>query len=266
MMSWQNGNILEDQPAFDRHITKLFMSLSLRSVELKQFHFSNSACQAVALALRTGSPITYLNLAESELPYGECSIAHALQRKSTLETLRFNFQEQCDEGFCNALASALPINTTLTDLTVHTPCYLAGQSLLEDTRVRVPWLQPFFVALRMNTSLKKVDVDYMSMSDELECAALRDVFAKNSVLEELTLRCDNGSLLCDTDLISWRRTLPFLRDNKTLKSFKFFTTIGALAANPHAATFCINTVSMLGDNSSRDFTAATISPPLKVSK
>jgi hypothetical protein len=55
---------LEDLPAIEHpeHITTLLLSPSLRSVEFKSFCFQNSVCQAVALALRTGSPITSLEL------------------------------------------------------------------------------------------------------------------------------------------------------------------------------------------------------------
>jgi hypothetical protein len=108
------------------------------------------------------------------------------------------------------------------------------------------WLHPFFVALRINTSLKKLSAGYLSFSDELACGALREVFAKNSVLEELTLKCDHDSLLSDTDVASWRRTLPFLRDNKTLKSLVII--LNRTAMPPPLATFCIDTVAILEDN------------------
>jgi hypothetical protein len=237
----------EDLPVMEHpeHITTLLLSPSLRSVEFDLFYFSNPVCQAVALALKTGSPITCLKLMDCNFSYGGGSaILHALQRNSTLKTLSLAFNE-LDDGICDTLASVLLVNTTLTDLTVHTPRQFRSSST---------WLHAFFVALRMNTSLKKLDVNYLPLSDELVCGALREVFAKNSVLEELTLNCDTGypysSLAGDTDVASWRRTLPLIRDNKTLKSF----TLGGNGnvEEPHATAICIDTVAILGDNCTLD--------------
>jgi hypothetical protein len=101
-----------------------------------------------------------------------------------------------------------------------------------------------FAALRMNTSLKKLSVGYLSLSDEFVCGALREVFAKNSVLEELTLHCACGSEPGDTDVVSWRRTLPFLRDNKTLKSFTLL--VNGDVTEPKAATLFVDTVGYVG--------------------
>jgi hypothetical protein len=184
----------DDLPAIEHpgHMTTLLLSPSLRSVEFDEFYFPHSLCQAVALALKTGSPITCLILNACIFSDGVGgSIVHALKRNTTLKTLRLVHNE-FDESVRDALTSALIVNTSLTSLTVH------------DSQ-----LHPFFVALRMNTSLKKVDVSYLSLSDELTCEALREVFAKNSILEELTLRCDSDSLVVgDTEVASWRATLP----------------------------------------------------------
>jgi hypothetical protein len=105
------------------------------------------------------------------------------------------------------------------------------------------WLQSFFVALRINTSLKKLNVNGLSLSDELVCRALGDVFAKNSALEELSLHCDSDSLLSDTEVASWHRTLPFLRDNKILKPFSL-CCVNVEVGYTHAAVICIDTVAI----------------------
>jgi hypothetical protein len=102
--------------------------------------------------------------------------------------------------------------------------------------------------LRINTSLKKLDVNRFSLSDESVCGALRDVFAKNTVLEELTLRFYGDSVLRDTEVAALRKTLPFLRDNKTLKSLELCFVSRALG--PPLATFCLDTITMLKDNNS----------------
>jgi hypothetical protein len=236
------GDDLEDLHAMEHpeHITTLLLSPSLRSVEFEHFNFPHSVCQAVALALKTGSPITCLKLMYCDFPEGGGgSIVHALQRNSTLKTLSLAFNE-IDDGIRDALTSVLRVNTTLTDLTLYIPRQFGSST----------WLQAFFVAVRMNTSLKKLNVDCLPLSDELGCEALRGVLAKNSVLEELTLHFDRGypysSPLINTDVASWRRTLPFLRDNKTLKLLVIDLNGGTL--EPHVATLCIDTVAMLEDN------------------
>jgi hypothetical protein len=101
-----------------------------------------------------------------------------------------------------------------------------------------------FAALTIKMSLRKVEVSYLELSYEPVCGALRDMLEKNSVLEELTLHCNRDSLLGGTAVASWHRTLPFLWDNKTLKSLAIIFN-GAL---PHVGTLCIDTVAMLGYN------------------
>jgi hypothetical protein len=174
--------LLEDLPAIvhPERITALLLSPSLRSVRFGNFYFPNPVCQAVALALRTGSPITCLILTLCGFPDGGfASIMHALQINSTLKTLQLLFDDGYDSGACGALTSVLLVNTTLMDLTVHIRVY----STPSIRRIDGTWLHPFFVVLQMNTSLKKLNVGYVSLSDELVCAALGEVFAKNSVLE-----------------------------------------------------------------------------------
>jgi hypothetical protein len=87
------------------------------------------------------------------------------------------------------------------------------------------------------------------------------------VLEELTLHCSNnftrdagrswGSIRrarmdrLDVDTASWRTVLPFLRDNKTLKSFTFH--IDKRIQDPSVTTLCSDTVAMLEGNSSLEY-------------
>jgi hypothetical protein len=221
-------------------LTALLLSRSLRSVELVSFDLTNAACQAVAYALKRGSPVTRLFLRDCAFPDGGAgSIVHALQRNSMLEILFLDVAAGFDEIVRDALVSLLLANATLTDLTVRTP-------LLD--HFRSMWLQPFLAALRINMSLKKRSVNCFYLSDESVCGALRDIFAKNTVLEELALGCDNGFQMGGTEVVAWRKTLPFLRDNKTLKSLVITACVRAVG--PHVVTFCFDTVAMLKDNCS----------------
>jgi hypothetical protein len=234
----EDGEPLEDLPAMEHpeHTTTLLLSPSLRSVEFEYFHFPNSVCQAVALPLKTGSPITYLKLTGCDFSEGGGgAIVHSLQRNTTLKTPSLICNEDHDGNY-DALTTVLLVNTTLTDLS----------TVRRYESSRSTWLHPFFVALRINTSLKKLDVSFLSLADELVFGALCEVFAKNSVLEELTLYFGSDFQTGETDVASWRRTLPFLRDNKTLKSFT--SGVNVEVVGPHAIAICIDTVAMLGYN------------------
>jgi hypothetical protein len=237
---------LEDLPDIEHpeHITTLLLSPSLRSVTFNDFCFPNSACQAVAIALRTGSPITCLHLTNCRFPDGGAgSIVHALQRNSTLKTFSIVFEDEFDESASGALTSVLLGNKTLMDLTVRLRVQVGSMQFHHN---RGTWLQSFFVAMRMNTSLKKLNVSYVCLTDELVGAALRDVLAENSVLEELVLGMEGS--LDDSHLVSWRKTLPFLRNNKTLKSLTINVDCGF--KEPRALALCLDTVAMLKDNTS----------------
>jgi hypothetical protein len=233
----EDDDDLEDQPTMEHpeHMTTLLLSQSLRSVEFGQFYFPNSVCQAVALALKTGSPITCLKLTHCNFSEGGGgAIVHALQRNSTLKTLSLVLNE-LDDGICDALTPILRVNTTLTVLRVLAPWQFGSTA----------WLRPFFDALRMNTSLKRLDVSYLFLLDELACGALHDVFAKNSVLEELTLFCGDDYLPGDMDVVPWRTTLSFLLGNTTLKTFTLF--VNGEVTDPHIATLFIDIAAMLED-------------------
>jgi hypothetical protein len=79
------------------------------------------------------------------------------------------------------------------------------------------------------------------------CGALRDALANNSVLESLTLHSPES--LDDRSMISWRKTLPFIRDTATLKSLTIsFDKEQPL--DPYVATLCFDTVAMLEGNTS----------------
>jgi hypothetical protein len=129
------------------------------------------------------------------------------------------------------------------------------------------WLQPFFVAMRINTSLKRLDVNGFHLTDELVCGALRDMLANNFVLESLTLHCpESPESLDDTSVVSWRKTLPFIRNNESLKSLTI--SFNGDASNPPLSTVCFDTVTMLEGNTTLeclDIKSGGISPDAYIS-
>jgi hypothetical protein len=225
-----------------RGLKKLLKSPSLRSIELSKVPFMSCVSQALFAAFREGSFVTDLRFTHCFFGpqyFGEHAgiinaLVQALQRSKSVKTLYFAGND-FHELFCEGISSVLLVNTTLEDLTLRN----------KGTDVGGRWLQALFAAMRINSSLKSLDVDKFRLTDELVCGALRDALASNSVLESLTLHFPVS--LNDASLISWRKILPFIQDNATLKSLTISLTSGHLV-DSHTATFCIDTVTMLEGN------------------
>jgi hypothetical protein len=80
-------------------------------------------------------------------------------KKRVCENPRLIVENDCDEMFCEKITTFLLLNTTLVDLT------LRAKGTDENGR----WLQDLFYALRINSSLKSLDVDTFHLTDELVC-------------------------------------------------------------------------------------------------
>jgi hypothetical protein len=237
------GGIFEVNFDSPESLTELLKLPSLRSIEFSRLHFKPDLCQALLAAFNEGSVVTDLRLTDCFLGHDDnwenlgrgrnSGILHALQRSTKLETL-YLVGNDFDSLFYEAMAAILLTNTTLKDLTLQiTPALQFAKA----------WLQPLFVAMRINTSLKSVNVNDFRLSDASVLSALQVMLAKNSALEELTLYFE-GSLR-DTTVTSLRSTLPFRRDNKTLKSLTIVFGEEAIHMDPHIATLCIDTVAIL---------------------
>jgi hypothetical protein len=162
-------------------LKNLLQSPSLRSINFYLVQFTSGLSRALLAAFQEGSFVTDLRIRDCYLfPEGDFQIgsipalAQALQTNSSVKTLSL-YRNQFNKLFCDGMTAALLVNTTLVDLTLRTE----GADI--DSRCR--WLQPFFVAMRINTSLKSLDVDSFHLTDELVCGALRDALAQNSNLE-----------------------------------------------------------------------------------
>jgi hypothetical protein len=222
-------------------LTNLLKSPSLRSIEFSKIYFTHGLSRALLAAFEEGSFATDLRF--SQCYFGEedddetgriLALLQALRRNSSVKSLSL-VGNYFDELFWEGITTVLLIDTNLVELNLRT----------EGRRVGGKWLQPLFVAMRINTSLKRLDVDNFHLTDELVCGALRDTLANYSVLESLTLR--SPERLGETGVLSWRKTLPFLRDNAALKSLTL--SFPGYTWNPHVATLCFYTVTMLEGNS-----------------
>jgi hypothetical protein len=227
-------------------LTNLLKLPSLRSIEFSGVHFTSGLSRYVQAAFEGGSVVNTLRFTNCECRGDEevleedavqldtlRALVQALQRDSSVKALslvRNNF----DGFFCARITSALLVNTTLVDLSVRT------KGKVENVR----WLQPLFVAVRINTALKSLNVDDLHFSDELVFGSLRDMLAQNSVLEALTLHSPEN--LSRTGVVSWRKILPFIRDNTTLKSLTI--SFEEDEFDRHVDTLCFDTVAMLGGN------------------
>jgi hypothetical protein len=270
-------------------LTNLLKAPSMRSIEFYKMGFERGLSWALAAGFEEGSFVTDLRFTNCYAAYeGDdgCikdqqasthkALVQILQRKSSVKCLSL-VGNDFDELFCSSIASILLVNTILVDLTLHTDATEQGGR----------WLQSLFVAMRTNVSLKRLDVNDLHLTDEVVCGAMRDMLAKNSVLESLSLhppenldemgedhtwrawnvdemdedqlswRTSYGGLqhfpdrLAEASLVSWRKTLPFIRDNATLKSLTFFFNGDEI--EPHVATLCFDTVAMLKGNTTLEY-------------
>jgi hypothetical protein len=249
-------------------LTNLLKSPSLRSIEFSGIKFTRHVSWALQAAFEEGSFVNNLRFTDcgcmgddltDKLVYEDANnqisstllaLVQTLQRNSSVKTLSL-VGNDFRGLFCDGISTTLLVNTTLVDLTLLVEW--TGQE--EGGR----WLQSLFIAVRINTSLKSLAVDTFHLTDELVCGALRDMLAQNSVLESLTLHSHKS--LSDTGVVSWRTTLPFLRDNAILKSLTLSFTGRPLVS--HVATVCFDTVTMLEGNTtleSLDIKSGGITP------
>jgi hypothetical protein len=207
----------------------------LRSIEFSKFRFTSDVSRALLVAFEEGSLVAHLRFTECYLgkdvdEYDDANsnedgdhagtiraLARFLQRDSSVKTLSivdndFNRNLDLNGLFCDGMTTALLVNTTLVDLTLRMPPLERGR-----------WLQPLFVTMRINTSLTSLDVNDFHLTDELVCRSLRDMLAQNSVLESLTLH--SSGVLDEAGVVSWRKTLPFIQDNATLKSLTIYSLL-----------------------------------------
>jgi hypothetical protein len=234
-------------------LTNLLKSSSLRSIEFDGIQFTRHVSWALQAAFEEGSFVDNLRFtdcqcmgddftneldteeADNQISSTLLALVQTLQRNSSVKTLSL-VGNDFRGLFCDGISTTLLVNTTLVELTL----LVKGTGQEGGGR----WLQSLFIAMRINKSLKSLAVDTFDLTDELVCGALRDMLAQNSVLESLTLHSPED--LDDTSVVSWRKTLPFIRDNATLKYLKISFNWRPLV--PHVATICFDTVTMLEGN------------------
>jgi hypothetical protein len=133
-------------------MVKLLQSPILRQVNFECIPFTNSLSQAVAKALKERSAITDLHFCSCFFPEGGgTAIASALTTNATLKYLNFNACTRVGEkDFYDVLAAGLLSNSTLQELALS----ISGRNY--------SWLSPLFLALHVNTRLKKLRISFSS--------------------------------------------------------------------------------------------------------
>jgi hypothetical protein len=224
----------EDESAYTNpeSLTKLLRIPSLRSVCFYHFYFTRALCQATATALMEGTAVNKLAFRECKFPAGECAaiMANAFSKNTSVSCIEVKCHR--DQVLFDALATVLPLNSTLRDLDL-----------------RGPNLSPIFLALGKNTGLKSIKVLWIrSMDESMDeslSAAMKDGLGMNVTLESLEL---NHVPLTNDNSYLWCRALSFLRTNKALKSLKIDVKHGV--AQSCVSTFCKHIAAMLQENTS----------------
>jgi hypothetical protein len=161
-------------------LTEFLRAPSLRSVEFRFTQFTSSLCQATAMALRQGSPITSLILCGcSFLEGGSEEIAGAFEENTTLTTFEMSpVPRNINQAFYDTMAESMLSNATLQYLLISYPGGSHPNSIC---------VSSLLSALGMNKTLRKVHVSGFSSVGGSAILAVREGLEKNSTLETLEL-------------------------------------------------------------------------------
>jgi hypothetical protein len=227
----------EDESALanPESMTDLLRAPSLRSVYFGDFLFTSALCQATTNALMEGTTITNLEFWNCSFPAGECASMMAKGLSQNISVISMIVVSKVGGALFDALAVALPLNTTLRELS------FGVDPSDDDPSAHIDW-SPIFLALGRNTGLKSLKVDVHCSMEESLCTAMQNGLGTNTTLEHLELK----PARLRSDL--WCRTFSFLRTNKALKSLVVYVHQGIKARLLSA--FRKDIVSMLQENAS----------------
>jgi hypothetical protein len=204
----------EDESALanPESLTELLRVPSLLSVCFDNFYFTGALCQATANGLMEGTAIIQLDFAKCMCSSEESAaiVGNSLSRNTSVTCI--NVMPWCQGTIYNALAAALPSNSTLQYLTLGRGKSPQRSSL--GPAIDAPF-SPVISALGQNSGLKNLIVDVPYSIDESLCTAMQNGLGMNETLVSLEL---NDVFLCDDNAELWCKALSFLRTNKALKS------------------------------------------------
>jgi hypothetical protein len=219
-------------------LTELLRVPTLRSVNFYCFSFTPALFHATSNALMEGTAITNLVFTACMFSVGEWAISLATGLSRNTSVTCIDIVAPCDVTLCNALAAALPSNSTLRHLDLGRQSYDDGYTLS---------LASLFSALAQNTELKTLIIEVsgsMEMDKSLS-KAIKKGLRKNKTLESLKL---NNAVLRDRNVALWCNAFSFLRKNKSLKSL--MVTLKEDVTKSCASAFRIDIAAMLRKNAS----------------
>jgi hypothetical protein len=218
--------------AHPESLTELLRAPSLRSACFDYFVFTPALCQAIANALTEGTAITKLDFKECSFSAEESAVvmANALSRNTSASHIKVVSTR--DQALFDALATALPSNSTLRRLEL---CWLGMNDNAH--------LPSVFLALGESVGLQDVLLDVPYSMDESLCTAMQNALGTNTTLESLELK---QVRVTDDNSDLWRRALSFLRTNTALKYLVI--DLNRNVTQSRAATFRTDIVAMIEDN------------------
>jgi hypothetical protein len=195
-------------------MTEFLRAPSLRVVEFRNFCFTGSFCQAIAMTLSQGSSVTSLDLYQCSFSEGGSEqIASALKENATLTTFKIlpSPDTSIHQAFYDAMATSLLSNSTLQELSIKylgraSPASVCPSSLL--------------LALGMNKTLKKLHISGLSSASGSLIPALHEGLGKNSTLEILELMHHGYIVKKPVFRIA---VVEALQLNKTLKTLRLLS-------------------------------------------
>jgi hypothetical protein len=179
--------------------------------------------------------VTNLSFRKCSVSAEECAAEMANGLASNKSVACIDVSSPRDGTLYNALAMALPSNSTLRDLS-----FLCG------SHISAEHLPPVLLALGKNEGLKTLKLDVHRSMQESLCTALKDGLGMNEALESLTFNC--YAPLRDENCALLNTAFSFLRTNITLKSL--VVNVQHYLTTSCRSTFCCDLAAMLQDNAS----------------
>jgi hypothetical protein len=187
-------------------LTELLRVPSLRSIYFCNFAFTPALCQETANALMEGTAVTKLEFRECSFSVGERAAIMASGFSKNTSVSSIEVALPVDEALNEALAAALPSNSTLQELSLGVDD--------DDSDARLHW-SPIFLALGRNTGLKTLTLDGLGSMDESLSTAIKNGLRLHKTLESLRLY---NVHVRDVDFSLWYKAFSFLRTNKALRA------------------------------------------------
>jgi hypothetical protein len=226
-----SNNLRQDESALahPESLTELLRVPSLQSARFYKFDFTSALCQAAANALMEGAVITNLQFRYCSFSAegGATILASALSKNTSVSLIQV--VSPSDDVIGNALAAALPLNTTLQDI------YFSDS---------YPVVSPLLF-LGQNKGLNTLIIGGSWLVDESLCTAIQNGLGMNETLESLKFE---QSRICDDNADLWCRAFSFLRTNKAIKSL--IIELRDATKSCVVAALCRHIAAMLQDNAS----------------